>query len=186
MVEKERKRAAPVAQPRSGGMTRVNGEGSVQVDRGRWLYRFVLDAGHIAIYRTERAGQSIVPAEVWRCLATLGVSDVFIVPVEGGWQPFIELSDARERWALERRGSIEEAEAVSRHFLGTLADAVTHAAQGRLSMGDQQRDAEALGVPGPMTAPPEDPAVAAVLAAAHAARESSGWELVYSRQRALR
>jgi hypothetical protein len=175
-----------VAQPRSGGMTRVNGEGSVQIDRGRWLYRFTLETDNVAIYRTERAGQSLVPAEVWRCLATLGVSDAFVVPVQGVWQPFVELADARERWALERRASIEEAEAACRHFLGTLADALKHVAQGTLSMGDQERDAKALGVPGPMTAPPEDPAVTAVLAEAQAARESSGWELVYSRQRALR
>ena len=124
-----------MAQPEFGGMTRVNGEGSVQIDRGRWLYRLTLDAGNIAIYRTERAGQALVPAEVWRFLASLGISDAFIVPVEGGWQPFIELSDARERWALERRNSMEEAEAVARHFLGTLADALTHAAQGRFSLG---------------------------------------------------
>ena len=164
----------------------MNGEGSVQIDRGRWLYRITLDAGSIAIYRTERAGQALVPAEVWRCLATLGVSDAFIVPVEGGWQPFIELSDARERWALEMRGSVEEAEGVACHFLGTLADAVAHAAQGRFSLGDAEHEATVMSAGGPSAAPAVDPAVAAVLAEAQSARESAGWELVYSRQRALR
>jgi hypothetical protein len=164
----------------------VNGESPVQIDRGRWLYRLTLDAGSIAIYRTERAGQAIVPAEVWRCLATLGISDTFIVPVEGGWQPFIELSDARERWALERRNSIEEAEAVARHFLGTLAEAVTYAAHGKFALGDAENDATVLIAPGPSAPPTVDPKVAAVLGEAQAARESTGWELVYSRQRALR
>jgi hypothetical protein len=165
--------------------TRVNGESSVQIDRGRWLYRLTLDAGNIAIYRTERAGQELVPAEVWRCLATLGVSDAFIVPVEGQWQPFIELGDARERWALERRDSIEEAEAVARHFLGTLADAVAHAAQGRFSLGDDH-EPTVMSTAAPSPAAAVDPAVATVLAEAEACRESAGWELVYSRQRALR
>ena len=164
----------------------MNGESSVQIDRGRWLYRLTLDAGSIAIYRTERAGQAIVPAEVWRCLATLGISDAFIVPIEGGWQPFIELSDARERWALEVRGSIEDAEGVARHFLTTLADAIAHAAQGRFSLGDAENETTLMSAAGPSPALPVDPAVAAVLADAQAARESTGWELVYSRQRALR
>jgi hypothetical protein len=164
----------------------VNGESSIQIDRGRWLYRLTLDAGSIAIYRTERAGQALVPAEVWRCLATLGISDAFIVPVEGGWQPFIELSDARERWALEMRGSVEEAEGVACHFLGTLADAVAHSAQGRFSLGDADHEATVMSSAGPSPAPAIDPAVAAVLAELQAARESTGWELVYSRKRALR
>jgi hypothetical protein len=175
-----------VARPELGGKTRVNGESSVQIDRGRWLYRLTLDAGNIAIYRTERAGQALVPAEVWRCLATLGISDAFIVPVEGGWQPFIELGDARERWALEIRGSIEEAEGVARHFLGTLADVVAHAAQGRFSLGDAEHETTLMSAAAPSPAPDLDPAVGAVLAEAQAARESAGWELVYSRQRAIR
>jgi hypothetical protein len=119
-------------------------------------------------------------------LATLGISDAFIVPVEGGWQPFIELGDARERWALERRSSSEEAEAVARHLLGTLADAVAHAAQGRFSLSDAEHDATALSAPGAAPAVAVDHAVATALAEAQAARESSGWELVYSRQRASR
>jgi hypothetical protein len=181
-----KKRAALVARPELGGITRVNGEGSVQIDRGRWLYRLTLDTGNIAIYRIERAGQALVPTEVWRCLATLGISDAFIVPVEGGWQPFIELADARERWALERRSSSEEAEAVACHFLGTLADAVAHAAQGRFSLGDAEHDSTALSAPGASPAASIDQAVATALAEAQALRESSGWELVYSRQRAAR
>lgn len=76
----------------------MNGESSVHIDRGHWLYRFALDAGNIAIYRARRAGQSLAPAEVWRCLAVLGVSDAFVVPVQGSWQPFIELGDGRHRW----------------------------------------------------------------------------------------
>jgi len=119
-------------------------------------------------------------------VATLGISDAFIVPIEGGWQPFIELSDARERWALEVRPSIEEAEGVARHFLGTLADAIAHAAQGRFSLGDAENEATVMSAAGASPAPAADPAVAAVLAEAQAARESTGWELVYSRQRALR
>jgi len=175
-----------VAQPELGGNTRVNGEDPVQIDRGRWLYRLTLDAGNIAIYRTERAGQALVPAEVWRCLATLGISDAFIVPVEGQWQPFIELGDARERWALERRNTSEEGEAVARHFLGTLADAVAHTAQGRFSLGDAEHDATAPSDPGASPAAAGDQAGDTALAEAQAARESSGWELVYSRQRATR
>ena len=163
----------------------MNGEDPVQIDRGRWLYRLTLDAGNIAIYRTERAGQALVTAEVWRCLAILGISDAFIVPVEGGWQPFIELGDARERWALERRNSNEGGEAVARHFLATLADAVAHA-QGRSSLGDAEQDATALSAPGASPAAAVDQGAATALAEAQAARESSGWELVYSRQRAAR
>ena len=70
--------------------------------------------------------------------------------------------------------------------MGTLADAVTHAAQGKFSLGDAEHDATVLSAPGPSAAPAVDPTVAAVLAEAQAARESIGWELVYSRQRALR
>ena len=86
----------------------MNGESSVHIDRGHWLYRFALDAGNIAIYRARRAGQSLAPAEVWRCLAVLGVSDAFVVPVQGSWQPFIELADGRHRWALEKRPTLDE------------------------------------------------------------------------------
>ena len=96
----------------------MNGEGSVHIDRGRWLYRLTLDTGSIAIYRTERAGQSLAPAEVWRCLAALGVTDAFVVSVDGGFQPFIELSDTREQWALERRASREDAEPRPSSVLG--------------------------------------------------------------------
>jgi hypothetical protein len=119
-------------------------------------------------------------------LATLGISDAFIVPIEEGWQPFIELGDTRERWALEVRCSIEEAEGVARHFLATLADAIAHAAQGRFSLGEPKNEATVMTAAGPFPAGSVDPAVAAVLAEAQAARESTGWELVYSRQRALR
>ena len=45
------------------------------------------------------------------------------------------------------RGSIEEAEAVARHFLGTLADAIAHAAQGRFSLGDAENEATVMSCP---------------------------------------
>jgi hypothetical protein len=164
----------------------VNGESSVHIDRGHWLYRFALDTGNIAIYRARRAGQSLAPAEVWRCVAVLGVSDAFIVPVEGAWQPFIELSEGRQRWALERRATLEEAQATARHFLGTLADAVSHAAQSQGPLAEKDPDFKALRAPVPPAAPAEEGAAEAVLTKAVRAREASGWELIYSRQRALR
>jgi hypothetical protein len=70
--------------------------------------------------------------------------------------------------------------------LTTLADAIAHAAQGRFSLGDAENETTLMSAAGPSPALPVDPAVAAVLADAQAARESTGWELVYSRQRALR
>ena len=150
------------------------------------MYRFALDAGNIAIYRSRRAGQSLAPAEVWRCLAVLGVSDAFIVPVHGGWQPFIELAEGRQRWALERRLSLEEAQAAARHFLGSLADAVSDAAQTRGPLGEKDPEVKVLRAPVPPPAPGEDAVTDAVLAKARSAREASGWELIYSRQRVLR
>jgi hypothetical protein len=164
----------------------VNGESSVHIDRGHWLYRVALDAGNIAIYRARRAGQSLVPAEVWRCLAVLGVSDVFIVAVAGSWQPFIELGDGRHRWALEMRPTLEEAQGVAQHFLGTLADAISSAAQAQGALGEKDPEAKTLRAPAPPGAVPEDAATAAVLAKARNAREAAGWELIYSRQRVLR
>ena len=164
----------------------MNGESSVHIDRGHWLYRFALDAGNIAIYRARRAGQSLAPAEAWRCLAVLGVSDVFIVAVAGSWQPFIELGDGRHRWALEKRPTLEEAQGGARHFLGTLADAISNAAQAQGPLGEKDPEAKALRAPVPPGAVPEDAATDAVLAKARSAREASGWELIYSRQRVLR
>jgi hypothetical protein len=164
----------------------VNGESSVHIDRGHWLYRFALDAGNIAIYRARRAGQSLAPSEAWRCLAVLGVSDAFIVPVLGSWQPFIELSDGRQRWALEKRATLEEAQVATRHFLGSLADAVSNAAQAQGPLGEKDPEFRALRAPAPPPAPGEDAATDAVLAKARSTREASGWELIYSRQRVLR
>ncbi len=165
----------------------MNGESSVHIDRGHWLYRFALDAGNIAIYRARRAGQNLVPAEVWRCLAVLGVSDVFIVPVPAGsWQPFIELADGRHRWALEKRPTLDDAQVAARHFLGSLADAVSSAAQAQGPLGERDPDFKALRAPVPPPSPAEDAATDAVLAKARSAREASGWELIYSRQRVLR
>ena len=164
----------------------MNGESSVQIDRGQWLYRFALDTGSIAIFRARRAGQDLVPTEVWRSLAMVGVSDAFVVHVAGGWQPFIELTEGRQRWALAKRPSLEEAQTATRHFLGTLADALCHASQARSAPGEKDGDLAPLRVPEPPAAPAEDAAAEVVLSHARSARESSGWELIYSRQRLLR
>lgn len=164
----------------------MNGESSVHIDRGRWLYRFALDTDSIAIYRSQRAGQNLASAEVWRALAVLGVSDAFIVPVGDGWQPFIELADSGQRWALERRASVADAEAAAQHFLASLADAIAHAAQSRGALGDKEPDEKAPKVPQPPDAPAEDTDVEELLAEAYSARAAGGWELIYSRQRAVR
>ena len=108
----------------------------------------------------------------------LGVSDAFIVPIGGAWQPFIELSEGRERWALERRATMEEAQAAARHFLGTLADAVSHAAQAQGPLTEKDPEFKALHAPAPPTAPGEEEAAEAVLTKARRAREASGWELI--------
>jgi hypothetical protein len=164
----------------------VNGESSVQIDRGRWLYRFALETGSIAIYRARRAGQDLAPVEVWRALAVLGISDAFIVPVEGGWQPFIELTESRQRWALAKRASMAEAETTTRHFLGSLADALCHAGQSRLSPVEKDVEVMPMRVPDPTAPPAEDGNLELVLSHARSAREASGWELIYSRQRVFR
>jgi hypothetical protein len=163
----------------------VNGESSVHIDRGRWLYRFALNTDNIAIYRARRAGQDLAPVEVWRSLAQLGISDAFIVPVGGAWQPFIELTESRQRWALARRDTMEEAEAATRHFLGSLADAVCHASQLQ-ALNEKDADTLPMKVPEPPAPPAEDGTVELVLSHARSARESSGWELIYSRQRLFR
>jgi hypothetical protein len=164
----------------------LNGESSVHIDRGRWLYRFALNTDSIAIYRARRAGQDLAPVEVWRALALLGISDAFIVPVAGGWQPFIELTESRQRWALATRASMVEAEEATRHFLGTLADAMCHASQPRVAAVEKEADVVPLRVPEPPALPAEDGTVELVLSHARSAREASGWELIYSRQRVFR
>jgi hypothetical protein len=164
----------------------VNGESSVHIDRGRWLYRFALNSNNIAIYRARRAGQDLAPLEVWRSLAQLGISDAFIVPVAGGWQPFVELTESRQRWTLAKRDTMAEAEAATRHFLGTLADAVCHASQLHAASNEKEPDVLPMRVPEPPAPPAEDGTVELVLSHARSAREASGWELVYSRQRLLR
>jgi hypothetical protein len=164
----------------------LNGESSVHIDRGRWLYRFALNTDSIAIYRARRAGQDLAPVEVWRSLALLGISDAFIVPVAGGWQPFIELSESRQRWALAKRASMAEAEESTRHFLGSLGDAVCHASQPRATPNEKDVDTVPLRVPDPPSPPAEDGTVELVLSHARSAREASGWELIYSRQRVFR
>jgi hypothetical protein len=164
----------------------VNGESSVHIDRGRWLYRFALNTDSISIYRARRAGQDLAPVEVWRSLALLGISDAFIVPVAGGWQPFIELTESRQRWALSKRASMAEAEESTRHFLGTLADAMCHAGQPGVTAAEKEVDVAPLRVPEPPVPPAEDGTVEQVLSHARSAREASGWELIYSRQRIFR
>ncbi|HET9059370.1 MAG TPA: hypothetical protein VFN61_05575 [Acidimicrobiales bacterium] len=164
----------------------MNGESSVQIDRGKWLYRFVLDSGNIAIYRSHRSGQALVSPETWRCLAVLGVTDCFIVPAANGWQPFIEVAEGRQRWALEMRPSIGDAEAAARHFLTSLAESIALAVQLRGNLSDKDADTKGFRPPTPTSAPGEDPTVAEAVDRIAAAREATGWELIYSRQRALR
>ncbi len=163
----------------------MNGENSVQVDRGLWLYRFALDAGKIAIYRSRRAGQDLVQPDVWRWLATVGVSDAFILPVEGEWQPFIELGEGSQRWSLGRRPTQAQAEEAARHFLESLADALAHAAPVHTAH-KEGGEVRAQQPPLPTTPPSEAPAAEELYGRAVAAREATGWQLVYSRQRALR
>jgi hypothetical protein len=164
----------------------MNGESSVQIDRGKWLYRFVLESGNIAIYRSRRSGQALASPDTWRCLAVLGVTDCFIVPAPGGWQPFVELAEGRQRWALETRASIGDAEAAARHLLTSLAESVALAAQLRGGLSEKEAEAKGLRAPTPTSAPGEDPAVTEAVNRVAAAREAGGWELIYSRQRALR
>jgi hypothetical protein len=164
----------------------LNGQSSVHIDRGQWLYRFVLDTECIAIYRSSRAGQEIAPPEIWRAVAVLGVTDVFVFPTAGGWQAFIELAEGRQRWALERRASLGEAEDAARHLLATLADAVAHAVQSHGPLGEALPSDHATRVPPPPLAPAEDAEVEALLAEAVQVRAAAGWELIYSRQRATR
>ncbi|MGH9107028.1 MAG: hypothetical protein ACRDZX_14590 [Acidimicrobiales bacterium] len=164
----------------------MNGEGSVQIDRGQWLYRFSLDTDNIAIHRARRSGQDLAPPEAWRCVAVLGVSDAFVVAAPGGWQPFVELADERQRWALEVRATKEEAEDAVTHLLGTLADAVAHAAQTRAGIGEKETDGVVLRAPEPPPAPAEGAAIEEALAEAEAERTAAGWELIYCRQRANR
>lgn len=171
---------------RWGGIIRVNGESSVHVDRGRWLYRFALETDNISIYRSRRSGQGLASAEVWRCLALLGVSDAFIVPVSDGWQSFVELGEGRQRWALERRESMAEAESATRHFLATLADAIAHASTSGGVLHDKDPEAKLLRVPEPPAPPGEGETVEGLLAQAYAVRQAAGWELIYSRVRASR
>ena len=66
------------------------------------------------------------------------------------------------------------------------ADAISNAAQAQGPLGEKDPEAKALRAPVPPGAVPEDAATDAVLAKARSAREASGWELIYSRQRVLR
>jgi len=164
----------------------MNGEGSLHIDRGRWLYRFALGPESITIYRSARAGQDLALPAVWRALAQLGVSDAFVVNVPAGWQPFVELAEGRESWALEARASQQEAEAAARHFLASLADGVANASRQRGAFDKEEPMDLSFSPPAVPSAPAEEAAVAAALAEAVSAREAVGWELIYSRQRASR
>lgn len=164
----------------------MNGESSVQIDRGKWLYRFVLDSGNIAIYRSRRSGQGLASPDTWRCLAVVEVTDCFIVPAAGGWQPFVELAEGKHHWALEVRPTIAEAEAAARHVLSSLAESVALSAQLRGGLSEKEAEAKGLRPPTPTSAPNEAPAVTEAVNRMAAAREAGGWELIYSRQRASR
>lgn len=186
----------------------MNGEGQVHIDRGQWRYRFSLDTDSIAIYRSQRTGQGLVPPEAWRSLAALGVSDAFVVAVPGGWQPFVEVDDGRQRWVLQRRPTYAEAQATTSHFLASLADAVAHIPS-QLAVdksgdksgekfvekpgekhgekpGDMESEMRAAEALGPVAVPAEEQAAEAAFAQACKERESAGWELIYSRQRSPR
>jgi len=164
----------------------VNGESSLQIDRGHWLYHFELGVDNIAIYRARRSGQDLASPEVWRTLAPLGVSDAFVVPVPGGWQPFVEVADGRDRWALERRESTEDAATAVGYFLASLAGAVAYASHKPGAIPDKNEEEASLPAPSAAARPEEDPAIEAVLAQARSVRDAAGWELIYSRQRAVR
>ena len=143
-----------------------------------------LDAGNIAIYRQSGPAKRLCPLKFGAALATLGVSDAFIVPVEGEWQPFIELTEGRQRWALAKRPSLEVAQTATRHFLQTLADGVCHTSQVRGVPGDKDADPIPLRVPRAAgTAGGGLHCRGGPFARALSTRESSGWELIYSRQR---
>ncbi len=163
----------------------MNGESAVHVDRGQWLYRFVLDSSNVAIYRGRRLGQALASAQVWRCVAPLGVSDVLVVEVPGGWQPFVELDDGRQHWVLARRATLEEANKAAEHFLATLANAAASAAQFWASAANNEGGPSdppaAMGAEAP--ALDEDAVVAGRLARAKREREAKGWELLYRRDR---
>ncbi|HTV11615.1 MAG TPA: hypothetical protein VME20_07105, partial [Acidimicrobiales bacterium] len=135
----------------------MNGEGSLHIDRGRWLYRFGLDSDTITIYRAARAGQELASPLVWRALAQLGVSDAFVVLVGENWQPFIEFAEGRERWALEVRSSKEKAEGAARHFLTSLADGVANASRQRGAFDKEEPMDLSFSLPEMPPAPAEAP-----------------------------
>ena len=138
-------------------------------------------------YRARRAGQDLASAEVWRSLALLGVSDAFIVPVEAGWQPFVELTEGRQRWALAKAGFDGRSRVGYPAFPGDIGRCLCHAGQSRLSAGEKEAEAMPMRVPEPPAPPAEDGnRRGRPLAHARSARQASGWELIYSRQRASR
>lgn len=163
----------------------MNGEGAVHVDRGRWLYRFVLDSNNVAIYRGHRLGQGLASPEVWRQVASLGVSDVLVVEVSGGWQPFVEVDDGRQHWALARRESADGARRAAEHFLRTLASAVASAAQFWASAATNEFTLGTSfdGFTAGALAHEEDASIAECLVKAKQERDAKGWELVYRRER---
>ena len=75
----------------------------------------------------------------------------------------------------------------ARHFLGSLADAVSNAAQAQGPLGEKDpNERQGPAGAGSSPAPGEDAVTDAVLAKARSTREATGWELIYSRQRVLR
>lgn len=174
----------------------MNGQESVFIDRGRWLYRFNLDAGNIVISRSRRGGQYLAAPEVWRCISELGVTDAFIVTVDGVWLPFVEVGEGRHRWALAARPTLAEAEDTVRHFLATLADAMTasarfQAGEAKASTGSNGlvtvgADRQRLRTPVVPVAQAETADVEKALAQARARRDNGGWELIYNKPRAHR
>lgn len=163
----------------------MNGQEPIFVDRGQWLYQFELDAENITIARTARCGQYLASPELWRCIAQVGVTDAFVVPSGDGWQPFIELGEGRQRWALAQRPTLAEAEETATHFLAVLADAVAHFARLQAS-AEAGGSAPGAGLPKPGPFPSESPAIEQALADAREERQAEGWELVYNRPRASR
>ena len=164
----------------------MNGQEPLFVDRGRWIYRLNLDSSTIAVSRAERAGQYLASPDVWRVVADLGVSDVLVVAVPGGWQAFVELADGRRRWALALRLSVEEAEQDASYVLATLAEAVLASPRAQaVPSGTPEGNAQPA-LPGVPEAVSESPAVVAALAKAVAERDAAGWVTVYNRQRSSR
>jgi hypothetical protein len=164
----------------------MNGQEPLFVDRGRWIYRLNLDSSTISVSRAERAGQYLAEPEVWRVVADLGLSDVLIVAVPGGWQAFVEVANGRRRWALAVRATAEEAEQDASHLLASLADAVLSSPRGSALPPGAAEASPPTVLPRVPEAVAESAAVASALARAVAERDAAGWVTIYNRQRSSR